>query len=61
MDIAKVIGIREESLYQPNTPPVQALVNESTSMGELWHKRLAHLNYRSLPVVKNIVTGIPVL
>ena len=30
-------------------------------MGDLWHIRLAHLNYRALPTVKNIVTGIPVL
>ena len=30
-------------------------------MGELWHNRLAHLNYRALSTVKNIVTGIPVL
>ena len=30
-------------------------------MGELWHRRLDHINYRALPAVKNIVTGIPVL
>ena len=57
MDTTKVIGMREESLYRLNT----LLVHDSTSMGELWHKRLAHLNYRALPTVKNIVTGIPVL
>ena len=61
MDTTKVIGTREESLYRLNTPPVQSLVHDSTSMGELWHRILAHLNYRALPVVKNIVTGIPVL
>ena len=61
MDTTKVIGMREESLYRLNTPPVQALVHGSTSMGELWHRRLAHLNYRALLAVKNIVTGIPVL
>ena len=63
-----LLGIRtqkkdmgEEGLYQLNTLPIQALVHESTSMSELWHRRLAHLNYRALPAVKNIVTGIPVL
>ena len=61
MHTAKVIGMREESLYRLNTLPVQALVYEFESMGELWHKRLAHLNYRALLVVKIIVTGIPVL
>ena len=58
MDTTKVIGMREESLYRLNTLPVQALVHDSTSMGELWHRRLAHINYKALPAVKNIVTGI---
>ena len=61
MDTTKVIGMREESLYLLNTLLVQALVDDSASMGELWHKILAHLNYRALLVVKNIVMGIPVL
>ena len=61
MDTTKVISMREESLYRLSTPPVQALVHDSTSMGELWHKILAHVNYRALLVVKNIVMGIPVL
>ena len=30
-------------------------------MVELWHIRIAHLNYRALPAVKNIVTFIPAL
>ena len=59
MDTTKVIGMREESLYLLNTLLVQALVDDSASMGELWHRRLAHLNYRALPAVKNIVTGRP--
>ena len=56
MDTVKVIGMREESLYRLKTPPVQSLVHDSTSMD-----KLAHLNYRALPAVKNIVIGIPVL
>ena len=61
MDTAKVIGMREDNLYRLNTLPIQALVHDSASMGELWHRRLAHLNYRALLAIKNIVTGIPVL
>ena len=30
-------------------------------MGELWHKRLAHINNRALPAFKNIVTGVRTL
>ena len=44
-----------------NIPPVQSLVHECTSMSELCHRILDHLNYRALSVVKNIVTGIPML
>jgi transposase InsO family protein len=29
------------------------------SSTELWHQRLAHINYRALPVLRNIVTGLP--
>ena len=54
MDTTKVIGMREESLYRLNTPPIQALVHDSTSMGELWHRRLAHLNYRALLAMNSI-------
>ena len=61
METTKVIGMREEIFYQLNTLPVQSLVHDSTSMGELWHIRLTHLNYKALPIVHNIVTGIPVL
>ena len=53
--------MREERLYQLNAPPIQSLFHDSRSMGELWHRRLAQLNYRTLLAVNNIVTSIPVL
>jgi hypothetical protein len=37
----------------------QALVHNSVSSSELWHRRLAHLNYRALPVLSKMVTGLP--
>ena len=61
MDASKEIRVREESLYRLSTPPDQALVHDSTSMGELWHKRLAHINYRALLALRNIVIGLLVL
>ena len=48
MDTAKVIGVREESLYHLSTLPTQALVHNSTNIDKLCHKRLAHLNYQAL-------------
>ena len=61
MNTAKVISIREESLYRLTTPPAQALVHDSTNINELWHRRLAHLNSQALPALKNMVTGLPML
>ena len=48
-------------MHRLNSLLVQALIHDSTSVGELWHRRLAPQNYRALPAVKNIVIGIPVL
>ena len=44
-----------------STPPAQALVHDFTSMGQIWHKILAHINYRALPTLRNIVMGLSTL
>jgi hypothetical protein len=28
---------------------------------ELWHRRLAHINYKALPYICKVVTGLPEL
>ena len=61
MNTSKVIGVREESLYRLSTLLAQALVHDSTSINELWHKILAHLNYQALSALRNMVTGLPML
>jgi hypothetical protein len=61
MGSACVIGIQEDSLYRLTIRPVQALVHDSISLSELWHKRLAHLHYRALPTMGKIVTDLPAL
>jgi hypothetical protein len=48
-------------LYRLTVHPVQALVHDSISLSELWHKRLAHLHYRDLPALGKMVTGLPPL
>ena len=35
------------------------LVHETTNPSELWHKRLAHINYKALPHVNKVVMGLP--
>ena len=44
-----------------STLPAQGLVHDSTNISELWHERLAHLNYQALPALRNMVTGLPML
>jgi hypothetical protein len=38
---------------------VQALAHDATRSSELWHRRLEHLHYKELPVMQNMVCGMP--
>jgi hypothetical protein len=58
-DSTEVIGARDGSLYRLIGQPTQALVHDSDSLCELWHRRLGHLHYRALPVLRRMVTGLP--
>ena len=48
-------------MYCLSTLPAQALVHDSTNINELWHRRLAHLNYQALPALRKMVTSLPML
>ena len=52
-----VIG-EEGGLYKLMGHPKIAIVHETTSSSELWHRRLAHINYKELPYVSKVVTGL---
>ena len=39
--------------------PEQALVHVSVEPNELWHRRLAHVQYRALPLARKAVEGLP--
>ena len=39
--------------------PEQALVHDSVEPNELWHRRIAHVHYRSLPMARKAVLGLP--
>ena len=54
-----VIGEEEGGLYKLKGHPETALVHETTSSSELWHRRLAHVNYKALPYVSKVVTRLP--
>jgi hypothetical protein len=55
----KVIGVREGNLYRLQGEPVRALVHNSDNLCELWHKRMGHLHHKVLPILREIVTGLP--
>ena len=54
-----VIGEEEGGLYKLKGHPKANLVHETTSSIELWHRRLAHINYKALPYVSKVVTWLP--
>ena len=45
-----MIGEEDEGLYKLKGQPEQALAHELIEPNELWHKRLAHVHYRALPM-----------
>ena len=58
-DNAIVIGEQEGGLYKLKGQSEQALVHDSIEPNELWHRRLAHVHYRKLPLASKVVEGLP--
>ena len=44
-----VIGEEKGGLYKLKGHPETSLVHETTNSSEIWHMRLAHINYKSIP------------
>jgi hypothetical protein len=59
MDSARVIGVRENNLYRLTFRPVHASLHDTIILSELWHIRLSHIHYRSLPALGKMVTSLP--
>ena len=58
IDDAVVIGEKEGGLYKLKGQPEQDLVHDSVEPNELWHRRLAHVHYRALPLAIKVVEVI---
>jgi hypothetical protein len=56
-----VIGTEEGGLYKLKGHLDVALTHFTESPCELWHRILAHINYKALPYVSKVVTGLPEL
>ena len=59
IDDAVVIGEQEGGLYKLKGKPEQDLVHDLVEKRELWHKRLAHVHCRALPLASKAVEGLP--
>ena len=56
---ALVIGEQEGCLYKLKGQLEQDLVHELVEPSEIWHIRLAHVQYRALPIASKVVEGLP--
>ena len=59
IDDVVVIEEQEGGLYKLMGHPEQALIHEIVEPNELWHRRLAHVHYRALPIASKAVEGLP--
>ena len=59
IDDVVVIGEQEGGLYKLKGHLEQALVHDTVEPNEIWHRRLAHVLYRSLPLASKVVEGLP--
>jgi hypothetical protein len=58
INFSKVIGCQENKLYRLTIKPIQALLHDTINLRELWHRILAHIHYRYLPSLGNMVIGL---
>jgi hypothetical protein len=56
---AVVVWVKEGTLYRLQGNLVQDLVHDSDILCELWHRRLGHLHYRALSILRGIITSLP--
>ena len=53
------IGIEEGGLYKLKGHADSSLGTSTISPCEVWHRRISHVHYRSLPILIKVVTGLP--
>ena len=56
IDDATVIGVEEGGLYKLKGQTDSTLTFSIVIPCELWSRRLAHVNYKSFPIVRKVVT-----
>jgi hypothetical protein len=59
IEYAISIGTEEGGLYKLKGHSNAALTHSTETPCELWHRILAHINYKALPYVRKVVTDLP--
>jgi hypothetical protein len=58
---AIIIGSEENGLYRLKGHSETAMAHAIENSCELWHRILSHINYKALPYICKVVTGLPEL
>ena len=58
IDDVVVIGEQEGGLYKLKGHPKQTFIHDIVEPNEIWHRRLAHVHYRALPLARKVVEGL---
>ena len=54
-----IIDVKEGGLYKLKGDTDSTLTASAINPCELWHRRLSHVNYKALPIVSKLATGLP--
>jgi hypothetical protein len=58
-NMGRMIGVREEKVYKLQFQPGRALVSTTINMGDLWHRRMAHIHFGALWHLRKEIIGLP--
>ena len=59
IDDAVEIGVEEGGLYKLKGHTDSTLATMTIKPCEIWHRRISHVHYKSLPIVSKVVTSLP--
>ena len=59
LDDAVEIRIEEGGLYKLKGHVDSTLATSTINPCELWHKRISHIHYKALPIIRKVVTSLP--
>ena len=58
LEDAYVIGTEEGGMYKLKGHSKASRIHDTTSPCELWHRRISHISYKSLPHVSKVFIGL---